>query len=212
MAIAFDASSAGTLDLSNTSISWSHTCTGSNGLLVVGLFESSGIPVVSSVTYNSVGLTEIDVQAVDTDRHFSLWYLLGPSTGTNTVTINASTPSTLYGAASSYTGVAQSGQPDSHGFNVPTGTAGSLAVSTTVVANGCWLVGVAKEDAGTTASYSIGAALNEANGMHFFDSNGTVGTGSITDTITWGTSVHSGAIIASFKPAGAAPRYLLVRN
>lgn len=157
MAIAVDATSKhGTQPLGTSPGTWSHTCTGSNLLLVVGIFCSNdSADLVTEVTYNSVALTRINTLA--NNGRVYLYALAGPTTGANTVSVSWTGVSKNHNlGAVSYTDVSQSGIPDSSNTGGVTGT--SLTVSTTTVADNSWLVGMFANDGGT---YSVGSGTVE---------------------------------------------------
>lgn len=114
--VAFDAvgpSSAGASSTASTALSWSHTCTGSNRLLVVGVTVgiSSGTPTITGVTYAGVAMTSVGkINANNGSFGFvQLFQLVAPSTGANTVSVTATaTPATMEGGSVSFTGVNQS--------------------------------------------------------------------------------------------------------
>lgn len=58
MAIAFDATTTSSLGSAVTSITFSHTCTGSNRILFVCTANNGGANV-TGVTYNGVAMTNI---------------------------------------------------------------------------------------------------------------------------------------------------------
>lgn len=93
--VGFDAvgpSSAGAGGASPTSpLTWSHTCTGTNQLLVVGVAmgHGSGTPTVTA-TYNSVSMTQVGTVQSDQSTTGDAWLfaLVNPTTGTNTVSVS----------------------------------------------------------------------------------------------------------------------------
>lgn len=202
MAIAFDAASEGNRGTNDAnSITFAHTCTGSDRILLVGaLSNGAGGDIVNSVTYNAVACTKIASHNLTGDQWLSIWYLIAPATGANNIVVGVSgTSDGLYGMGSSYTGAKQSGQPDSSN----TGTAtGNLTLSTTVVANDSWLYSIARNatsglpSAGTgTTIRGTGVAFNQG------DSNAGVGTGS--QSMGWNAAAGTtGGVIVSIAPAG----------
>lgn len=85
MAIAIDTTSNAQEASGATSKTFSHTCSGSNRVLVVSVIASAtGDP--SGVTYNSVALTK----AVSSNTPFntSIWYLANPATGANNIVVS----------------------------------------------------------------------------------------------------------------------------
>lgn len=127
MAVAFDAASSakGTLV---SSLSWSHTCAGSDRLLWVGAGNGAFSPsLTTSVTYNGVSMTEID-DTIQGFAHLSCHRLTAPATGAHTVAVTyAGVNDEAIAGAVSYTGVDQT---------TPVGTfAGAGSASTTPSVN-----------------------------------------------------------------------------
>ena len=199
--LAYDAKSTVGNSTSN-SISWSHTCTGSNRILFVGIYAQSGTP--SGVTYNGVGMTLIKstlVTGTSGVLTIQLWCLINPATGSNTVTVTTSSggnPTNC--SAISYSGAKQSAQPDSSNFTTDIAS-GNTTPSTTVVASNCWLIGFAGSDGGSNSGMTDNqtsreaANLSSSNYFDFCDSNGTVGTGSQSIAFT-SAGNNSGSILA----------------
>src|SRR3990167_9665452 len=109
MAIAFDAATNGGNVVPGTSLTYSHTCTGSDLLLFVEVRENVAAPThITGITYNSVALASIATNANgDASELISLWYLAGPATGAHDVVVTAGSSTTFTSAAISYTGCAQ---------------------------------------------------------------------------------------------------------
>ena len=199
-AIGFDASAEGTTcNIGGGSVSYSHTCTGSDRILVGGCNTNSA-GVDNSNSYGAGSFTQIGTFGGNSN----LDYLLAPATGSNTASFGGGGLSERCSVVASYTGVQQSGQPDSNA------AAAAGTGTTTVVAAGCWLVAVF--GGGGTADYTptTGTHRNTSgcgNSGHKFgliDSNGTVGTGSQSLVVT---DSHSGRI-ASFAPPASATKFL----
>ncbi len=103
-------SSAGAAIANNTALSWSHTCTGNERLLIVGLSVGFGTTLtVAGVTYNSVSMTSAGrVQSNNqNDGYVELFYLVNPTVGTNTVQVTADSAKDLIGGSVSFIGVDQ---------------------------------------------------------------------------------------------------------
>lgn len=216
MAIAFDAA-AGAKDNSGsvTSLSWTHTTSGSNRLLFVGVsITTNNATTITGVTYNGVSLTQFDTVTASPVTCAG-FYLINPATGANTVQITLSgvliSNQQIGGVSQSYTGCQQSAQPDSHSHNSTSGTnPNPFTVSTTVVGANCWLVGAATEDQGAIAAGSAGSGTTYRGVVEFnmfgADSNATVGTGS--QSLNWGRAgginANVAGIVMSVTPFGAA--------
>jgi hypothetical protein len=170
MAVAFDAvgpSSAGTSSLANTALSWSHTCTGSNLCLIVGvgLGANPDTALSMTATYNGVAMTSLGVvhSGGSNGGIAQLWRLVAPATGAHTVAIAAAggTPISLEGGSVSYTGVNQT---------TPVGTpvtassqTGAPSVTVTGTTAGNMVAGVAVNGNNLTASGNTGRWLVNAS-------------------------------------------------
>jgi len=113
-AVAVDSTSSITAANGVSSLMWSHTASGSNRALVVGVMarDPTGADTsVSSVTYNSVAMTAVrnDLVSFGDPARTSLYILAAPATGTHTivVTFAGTVDSLAAGAAISLTGVDQ---------------------------------------------------------------------------------------------------------
>lgn len=106
MAVVFD-SGTGNQDVgAATSHSFSHTCTGSNLVLIVGVHLDTIDDQTTSVTYNSVSMT---LEAEESGTYnTSMHRLAGPATGANTVAVSWAGSFFSAHGAMSFTGVNQS--------------------------------------------------------------------------------------------------------
>lgn len=138
MAIAFDTTTTSSLWSSVTSITFSHTCSGSDRMLFVATANNTGANI-SGVTYNGVAMTQIWTINNAAPSKMYFWYLIAPATGANNITVTATGTCSIIAKSVSYTGVKQSGQPDATITNWPTTTT-SWSQSLTTVANNCWII------------------------------------------------------------------------
>jgi hypothetical protein len=106
----FDAATAGFAGATSGPITFSHTCTGSNRLLLIGISYLNSL-AITAATYNGVAMTYV----TDSDNtngganiQTRVWRLIAPATGSNTVslTVMGGTGSFSY-LAQSFTGVNQ---------------------------------------------------------------------------------------------------------
>lgn len=205
MAIAFDAAS-GQQDNSTTSQTFSHTCTGSNLLLLVGFITNNTTDIITGVTYNSVSMTQLNTQTSTTNSYISYVYgLLNPDTGANNVNITASSASLLWTTSASYTGVKQSGLPDATSSgNSPTNT-GTWSSSVTTVADNCWHYTHVRGGSPLAASGGTVERRDQSQSA-CYDSNGAITpAGSDSNTGTTSNPNNDGAMISvSFAPATGA--------
>lgn len=152
MAIAFDASSSIFNNYANTA-TWSHTCAGTDRILLVGLGMLGDAPPTHpavSVTYNGVALTRIRFDN-NTGTHTELWYLTNPAAGTASILVTHDgtfTTSWFVGMGRSYTGVHQTTPILVQGSNA---TIGSLLTSLTTPETDTMIVDVATKYDTTTA-------------------------------------------------------------
>jgi hypothetical protein len=211
--IAFDASAEGTAT-TNATLTFAHTCTGNDLILIVAVVDQDHN--TTGVTYNGVAMTAINNGA----QGDSLWYLVGPATGSNNVVVTRSGAGDLFNAASSsYTGVDQSSPIDSS--NTGNSLSRPLTITTTVVASGCWLVGMAANfNAGTSESPITSNKTTRKNpafidtgaykALNICDTNGTVATGNQSIEFTGGgTITNLYGCIASINPKIVSDNYII---
>lgn len=198
----------------STTPSWSHTCTGSNLALIIG-HMNTGNTVNPSTTYNGVAATFID-SISNGSTVLNLYYLLAPSTGSNTISVSVGGGNFDSGYATSYTGARQSSQPEKEiAGSALSGT--SYSTSLTPAFTNCWLIAAifatngmgagGGAGAGTTARAVI--ANNSKKGI--YDSNGAV-TVNQSDSLNWTADSSTGwrsviitlAATDSVKPSGNA--------
>jgi len=202
MAIAFDATS--TLQSgAGTSLTWAHTCTGSDRLLAVNATVATvGSYTVTGVTYNSVALADIGSATTTQPFTVKLWALAGPSTGSNNVVITSSTSKDLIGGSSSYTGCKQTGLPDDVD-GAAFATTNMVQATTTTVDN-CWIVGVFGGNRNITAGANT-TFRAAASAYALCDSNSAqTPAGSHSLECIQSDGATACFVVASFAPAVAA--------
>lgn len=215
MAIAFNAVANHQASNTGTQETWSHTCTGSNLLLIVGVSTrgEDGTSAPSSVKYNSVGLTKINDVSLSVSNS-SLWRLIAPATGSNTVEINwASNAIRLVTGSMSFTGVDQTNPIDANNTATASSTAPSVALTT--IADNAWVVDNLGVRTSSSETATLDAGDDEVEQWNLLQvANGTRGCGShrgpkspagsvtmswtLSDTKSWGICA------ASLKPVAAA--------
>ncbi|KKL97825.1 hypothetical protein LCGC14_1830540 [marine sediment metagenome] len=100
--VAFDAESSG--QGTSTTVTISHTCTGSDLCLIVGVSVDNAVP--TGVTYNSVAMTKIADQDASAGNA-SLWRLVGPATGANDIVVTVADSDEIVAGGQSFTKVHQ---------------------------------------------------------------------------------------------------------
>lgn len=146
LAIALDVANSGTSSATSP-ITWSHTCTGSNGFLYVGGSTTSGNSTASTlgtVSYNSVSMSSArtDSNAAAFASASGVFFLAGPATGSNTVSVAFSggfVPA-CGGGSTSYTGAQSTNTADASNGTSNTSTTGSQSFTVTTIADNCWIV------------------------------------------------------------------------
>lgn len=216
--IAFDAASEATANSYNTSLSWSHTCTGTdtNGLLVVSVMElGDGIApsTVTGITYNSVAMTKVDT-AIEGTVQSELWYLKAPATGSHTIdiTFNGTNNGWQHAVAGSYTGVDQTTPVEAHNTNI-SGTT-SVSASVTTLTDGAWVVdSFGKYDTAGTPSVGGSQTLRKSSsggssgwGVWVGQSSQAQPTaGSTTNSWSWSGAKDAALVVAALKPDSGTP-------
>lgn len=204
MAIAFDASVYGSFVNPSTSLTWSHTVTGTDPVLFVGV-QSDFSDNITGATYNAVAMTLVGKGAGTSDRWAYLFVLPAAATGAHNVVVSGSS-AYITGYSSSYTGGHQTTPIDS--FSVTTtGSADPLTGTTTVVAANCWLIGTGRSvvsPVAAGASTTARAQETDFNSGGMYDSNGTVGTGSQSLQINPAGAGAGCLIVASLAASGGA--------
>ena len=218
MALAVDATSSAT-DTSASNLSWSHTCTGSDLALFVGLvvadLTDSDRPISGSPTYNGVSMTQVATINDDTNN-YTMWIykLANPATGTNT--ISASTTGSVLdftGQAISYTGADQTDPEDVSGTNEYTN--GSPTITLNSVSANSFIFG------NFFSTQSVGTKItSDYTSIQVFDAGGDTMGGAYRSTTTSGNYALSwtdtdndedgGVIAVSVKEASGGGTHNIV--
>lgn len=141
MALAFDAvgpNASGQNALAPTSLTWSHTCGGSNRVLLVGVAvgQASGsdaTKTISSVTYAGVAMTSLGVRHSNnqTAGYVQVFGLIAPASGANNVIVTfASAPTSAEAGSLSFNGADQVS-----GWGTPVLASGATATATATVSS-----------------------------------------------------------------------------
>jgi hypothetical protein len=210
--IAYDADSYGG-NYTGTSYSWSHTCTGSNLLLVVGVAWNDN--VTATATYNGVSMTAGPDGRVAMDSRSDMFgemfYLTGPDTGSHSIVVSFSGSGAGYahGGGTSFTGVSQSSPVDAHNYaQGTTQTAQTLNIVT--VANNAMIVDLL---AGYTGNYVLTQTSPQVLSWKSARYNSVPGGGSYQGPVSPAGSTSDGwtstgslsywcLLAISFAPAG----------
>lgn len=124
----FDNSSTSTYEAALSTYNFSHTVgSNSNRLLVVGvsIFAAGN---VTSITYGVVALTKLRHDVTGAYRS-EIWYLIAPSSGTDTITVNLSASLTSIAGGASWWNVDQTDPFSANAGGTGTNTPASAAVT-----------------------------------------------------------------------------------
>ena len=128
----------------NDGASWSHTCSGDDRALIVGV-ALHGVAgwSVSGVTYSGTDLTFIGLETGPDQTAVALWELANPDAGTHDIAVTLLFSATWEAAACSFTGIDQT--TPTEGFasisNVQSGD-GFFNLSAATSADGDWVIDI----------------------------------------------------------------------
>lgn len=225
-AIAHDADAVSTTQNANHPATWTHTSSGSNGLIAihacVGSTTTATVATVSAATYNSVSATKALSQTVTFGSNIienSTWLLKGPTSGLNTVSVTWPTPFSspaAGGGSISYSGCSQTSTADATQNTTGTTTGDKTMTVTTVAAN-CWITmngtNCAQSAPTMVADQTTRGNLTDSvwgpfgGVLNIADTNGSVSAGANTVGFTTGATLsENGYVIvaASIAPAFSA--------
>jgi hypothetical protein len=192
--------------------SFNQNCGATANLLVFGDAHSSGgynDTTITGVTYNSVAMTFVRSDVIHNyplTWRSTIYYLLAPSTGSSytvTVTFNNS-QDTGGGGVVSYSGAAQSGQPDNSNGN--SGSSSNPTVNIVTSADNCWVFDVCKAQWSESSCGNTSRWIDSTYDSYGSDTNGVVHPAG-TQTMSW-TMSGSGYWITSavsFAPTVVTP-------
>lgn len=153
LAIAHDATSSTWANSATNPLTVSHTCTGSNLMLALFDYSENHASDETAATYNSVAMskqTTLDFSGNGAYEH--TWGLLAPATGAHTLSNGSTTGGSHAIIGSSYTGVKQSGLPDSAPTPTSSNSGQTLTLNFTTIADNAWIFGGGYGPSSYTAS------------------------------------------------------------
>ena len=203
--IALDTNTSAYQADSNSSWTWAYTTTGTNRFLIMGCLGGSNLDNITGITYNGVSMTLSNSAGIPSGGRWTyLFTLMNPASGANNVVVSKS-GADLYSEcyAVSYTGVAQTGQPEV--ANKGTVAAGSsISVAVTTLTTGAWIAGYMGLN--TANTLFCNKTLRYTAGNEFTcDSNAAVSVGSNTLTGTPDISANMAMEVIGFAPAVDTP-------
>lgn len=208
MAVAFDAASSGSANAS--SLTFSHTCSGTERLLVVITSERYNSKV-TGVTYAGAPLTNYGSDVNVNICQCTFWYLLNPNTGANNIVVSQIETERLTAGGMSFTGVSQSTPLGTIVTSDGSGTSASLSVASSsveIVVDGLCFY---SDDPDVTATVGVGQterwAREAQSGVIAVRGHGSTEAGAATTTMSWTlTGSRSWTMVAAgVKPATTDP-------
>ncbi len=203
MAIALDAVT-NNASTTATSITYAHTCTGSDRMLFVWV-SSGGWDFVTWVTYAGVSMVQVGkIKQGSIAGYTYLYCLFAPSTGANNIVCSASSSTAWNTMATSYTWVNQSNTMDASATSSISSAALNFSTTLTTIANNCWSICYTINDTNVFASNSD-TRRGTNIGWNIFDSNSAItpaGSKTMTQTVTG--SGNWSVVMASFAPVWTA--------
>lgn len=179
MALAYDSSATSNTG-SASSLTYSHTCSGVDRILLVQVWCGSN-RTISSITYNGVSMTELSTLtggSIGAGERTAVYYLIAPATGANNVVVTLSGATSIASNSASYTGVDQTNPIDASRTETDLDTGTSYAESITSNANNCWAVWGTREYAGRTITAGANTAVRQREssqyGIIWADSNASI--------------------------------------
>jgi hypothetical protein len=206
MAIAFDTANSGGIYTTGTTVTVSHTSTGSSLIGIVVTFANNG-DVLTALTWNSVSIIANQIAKIQLNAGGYLYvhYYIAPPTGAQNViaTVSSNSTSRLEMVVSTYTGAKQSGQPDASISNKGTGLT-SISQALTTIANNAWLVmGCCNDTAATFTAGSNTTVRGQIGVTALTDSNSAqTPAGSFSQNVTFSSS-HAAWIVLSIAPVSS---------
>lgn len=189
-----------------TSYNVSYTVgSGSDRALVFTFLESI---LITNVAYDGTNATLVARKADGFGNELGMWRLENPTSGAHNITITLSATSYVEMVVVEYSGVNQTNMEDVSVTAEVTGTPSSpLVLTATVVTADSWLVSVVRNAATPpmTASTNVNAVRQSGvtAQQSVGDTNGTIGTGSQSQTWTTAAGTKSFGIMMAIKPVSA---------
>lgn len=223
-AIAFDAATSTENGAGNATVV--HTSSGTNRLTILDVFTTGG-DNLTTLTYGGTSvlgnlIKKTQIGGGSTDWMYSFYYLNQP-TGAQTVNAVSSNPSRTEIYVTTYTGVSQTGFPDSS-IVTTSSAATSVTVNTTTTADNAWIHGLFVNAAGAASTAGTNTTIRLNSGTSFPPVNSiSVSTdtnapmtpaGVYGQNVTSASPVIYGGIAVSFAPfvSSTAPTACHIRQ
>jgi len=196
--VAYVTNSSGTAD-DVTSLTISHTCTGTNRFLIVGITHRT---TITGVTYNTVALTQLGSTLTADGKSLDIWSLIAPANGSaHNVVISSSAGIFGHAVALCFTGVHQTTALGAQSAGAD-GFTSSATATVTGVANGMVVDFVMIEANAPTPDGSQTQRFN-ATYYQYLAASTKVGTGSVAMSWTF-TADYNELVAVPILPVAAA--------
>ena len=207
MAIAFDAAHVDNTQ-SSSPYTHTHTASGSNRFVVVGIGYTASSQTITGVTYDGVAMTQRVSSAGDSASAYDhqFWTLKNPNTTANAnVTVTWTGGGNAFFYIASYTGVVGDYDTSTHGPSASS----PLTLTLTTGQSNCWTIMMCS-DAGSLPSAGAGTTNRgtDAATWLFGDSNAAV-SGSTSLQGTWTGGGGGAGVMLSFSPTSASTSHTL---
>lgn len=201
MAIAFDVIGTGGAAAPATSITYSHTVTGTDpGIIVMSMIgdTNGGAGTVTGITYAGAALAQTQSWGPISNRKMDMWDRTACATGANNVVVSYGNSVFADANSLSYTGVDQTNLEDT---STQSNGASPRTVSVTTTADNCWLVGCASDLGTGPAGASTGTtSRGTAGSIRLGDSNGAK-TPAGSHSMAWTGTGTINALMIALKPS-----------
>ncbi|HVS25963.1 MAG TPA: DUF6701 domain-containing protein [Burkholderiales bacterium] len=185
-AVAFDAAASTSSAASSTTFSWTHTASGANRVVIVGVSYISP-SATATATYGGTSMTLVGSQFTAADSRMAMFSLVNPPTGAQTVTVTLTAAPTqgFVGGSVSFTGANQTTPTGTFVSAIGTTSPASLTVTS---ATGELVIDTLQCDNGCVSITPGGSQtqrwnLNAGAGGNF--GGGSTAAGAATVTTTW---------------------------
>jgi len=205
--IAFDAFSDMGFVNPGSSITFSHTVSGTYPIIFFGIWASPGSGSFTA-SYNGASSTFITSKTDPQSHNEAMLYLINPDTGTHNAVVGQTGGTYMGGLVSSYTGADQAAQPDASATfsGSITSAPWQLTTNITTVADNSWIIEIGRDGADGVMTAVSGVVKRGGTNGYFqlFDSNSAktpAGSATIVNGTTATRLWSYGVILVSFKPA-----------
>lgn len=209
MALDIDASASGTNDGVSATLTYSHTCSGSNRAILVGVaifFDQE----VSSVTYAGVGMTLVGSSInVTSGGATYLYKLSNPASGANDVVVTLPAGARINAGSVSFNGAHQT--TASLTGTVATANSNSSTITVNVdSAIGEIVIDAVAFETFVAATAGVGQTERWSQVVNFPSSKGSTEAGAASVTMSWGLdgAAEWATVAVSVKPLSSFPQTL----